>query len=150
MYKRQAKKEFRTPAFTPTEECTFDLDVTVSRQNLSIKVTPSNKNLTYICHLDKSATYYEFETDMQYAADDLFWTKYNLEAGRTLSDELLTGDIEMKAENLWASTGYVVYAYGCTADGVITTPLTSVRVLTEAGSDTPPATAAKPRLVRVR
>ena len=43
-----------------------------------------------------------------------------------------------------------VYAYGCTADGVITTPLTSVRVLTEAGSDTPPATAAKPRLVRVR
>lgn len=145
-----AKKEFRTPAFTPTEECTFDLDVTVSRQNLSIKVTPSNKNLTYICHLDKSATYYEFETDMQYAADDLFWTKYNLEAGRTLSDELLTGDIEMKAENLWASTGYVVYAYGCTADGVITTPLTSVRVLTEAGSDTPPATAAKPRLVRVR
>ena len=36
------------------------------------------------------------------------------------------------------------------ADGVITTPLTSVRVLTEAGSDTPPATAAKPRLVRVR
>ena len=64
---------------------------------------------------------------MQYAADDLFWTKYNLEAGRTLSDELLTGDIEMKAENLWASTGYVVYAYGCTADGVITTPLTSVR-----------------------
>ena len=145
-----AKKEFRTPAFTPTEECTFDLDVTVSRQNLSIKVTPSNKNLTYICHLDKSATYYEFENDMQYAADDLFWTKYNLEAGRTLSDELLTGDIEMKAENLWASTGYVVYAYGCTADGVITTPLTSVRVLTEAGSDTPPATAAKPRLVRVR
>ena len=127
-----AKKEFRTPAFTPTEECTFDLDVTVSRQNLSIKVTPSNKNLTYICHLDKSATYYEFENDMQYAADDLFWTKYNLEAGRTLSDELLTGDIEMKAENLWASTGYVVYAYGCTADGVITTPLTSVRVLTEA------------------
>ena len=90
--------------------------MTVSRQNLSIKVTPSNKNLTYICHLDKSATYYEFETDMQYAADDLFWTKYNL----------------------------------CTADGVITTPLTSVRVLTEAGSDTPPATAAKPRLVRVR
>lgn len=57
----------------------------------------------------------------------------------------------MKAENLWASTGYMlVYAYGCTADGVITTPLTSVRVLTEAGSDTPPATATKPRLVRVR
>ena len=46
--------------------------------------------------------------------------------------------------------GSLVYAYGCTADGVITTPLTSVRVLTEAGSDTPPATAAKPRLVRVR
>ncbi len=144
------KKEFRTPAFTPTEECTFDLDVTVSRQNLSIKVTPSNKNLTYICHLDKSSNYYEFENDMQYAADDLFWTKYNLEAGKSLSDELLTGNAEMKAENLWASTGYVVYAYGCTADGVITTPLMQVRVLTEAGSDTPPATAAKPRLVRVR
>lgn len=114
-----AKKEFRTPAFTPTEECTFDLDVTVSRQNLSIKVTPSNKNLTYICHLDKSATYYEFENDMQYAADDLFWTKYNLEAGRTLSDELLTGDIEMKAENLWASTrlcGLCLRLYGRRGD----------------------------------
>jgi len=145
-----AKKEFRTPAFTPTEECAFDLDVTVSRQNLSIKVTPSNKNLTYLCHLDRSSNYYEFENDMQYAADDLFWTKYNLEAGRTLAGELLTGDAELKAEDLWASTGYVVYAYGCTADGVITTPLVSVRVLTEAGSDTPPALAAEPRLVRVR
>lgn len=144
------KKEFRTPAFTPTEECTFKLDVTVSRQNLAIKVEPSNKNVTYICHIDKSSNYYDFETDEQYAADDLFWTKYNLGAGQTLSDELLTGNVEMKAENLWASTGYVVYAYGCTADGVITTPLMHVRVLTEAGSDTPSATTAKPRLVRMR
>lgn len=144
------KKEFRTPAFTPTEECTFKLDVTVSRQNLAIKVEPSNKNVTYICHIDKSSNYYDFETDEQYAADDLFWTKYNLGAGQMLSDELLTGNVEMKAENLWASTGYVVYAYGCTADGVITTPLMHVRVLTEAGSDTPSATTAKPRLVRMR
>ncbi len=143
-------KAFRTPAFEPIEDCTFKLDVTVSRQNLAIKVEPSNKNLTYICHIDKSSNYYDFETDEQYAADDLFWTKYNLGAGQTLSDELLTGNVEMKAENLWASTGYVVYAYGCTADGVITTPLMHVRVLTEAGSDTPSATTAKPRLVRMR
>ena len=145
-----AKKEFRTPAFTPTEDCTFKIDVTVSRQNLAIKVEPSNKNLTYICHIDTSSNYYDFETDAQYAADDLFWTKYNLKEGQTLSGELLTGTVEMKAENLWASTGYVVYAYGCTADGVITTPLMHVRVLTEAGSDTPPTTASSPRLVRVR
>ena len=124
--------------------------MTVSRQNLAIKVEPSNKNLTYICHIDTSSNYYDFETDAQYAADDLFWTKYNLKEGQTLSGELLTGTVEMKAENLWASTGYVVYAYGCTADGVITTPLMHVRVLTEAGSDTPPTTASSPRLVRVR
>ena len=144
------KKEFRTPAFTPTENCTFKIDVTVSRQNLAIKVEPSNKNLTYVCHIDKSSNYYDFENDAQYAADDLFWTKYNLEEGHTLSEELLTGTVEMKAENLWASTGYVVYAYGCTADGVITTPLMHVRVLTESGSETPSAASARPRLVRVR
>ena len=144
------KKEFHTPAFVPTENCTFDLEVTVSRQNLNITVKPSDPTLTYMCHLDKSATYYEFENDMQFAADDLFWTKYNLAEGGTLSDELLSGDVTLGAENLWASTGYVVYAYGCTPDGVITTPLKVVRVLTEAGSDTPPATTSVPKLMRLR
>ena len=144
------KKEFHTPAFVPTESCTFDLDVTVSRQNLDIKVKPSNPALTYMCHLDTSSSYYDFEDDMQFAADDLFWTEYNLTEGRTLSDELLTGDAVLRAENLWASTGYVVYAYGCTPDGVITTPLKVVRVLTEAGSDTPPATSSVPKLMRLR
>ena len=144
-------KAFRTPAFEPIEDCTFKIDVTVSRQNLAIKVEPSNKNLTYICHIDKSSNYYDFETDEQYAADDLFWTKYGLAEGETLAGELLTGTVEMQARDLWASTGYVVYAYGCTADGVITTPLMHVRVLTEAGID--PTSAPKhvaPRLVRVR
>ena len=144
------KKEFHTPAFVPTESCTFDLDVTVSRQNLDIRVKPSNPALTYMCHLDTSSSYYDFEDDMQFAADDLFWTEYNLTEGRTLSDELLTGDAVLRAENLWASTGYVVYAYGCTPDGVITTPLKVVRVLTEAGSDTPPATSSVPKLMRIR
>ena len=144
------KKEFHTPAFVPTESCTCDLDVTVSRQNLDIRVKPSNPALTYMCLLDTRASYYDFEDDMQFAADDRFWTEYNLTEGRTLSDELLTGDAVLRAENLWASTGYVVYAYGCTPDGVITTPLKVGRVLTEAGSDPPPATSSVPKLMRLR
>ena len=144
-----AKKEFRTPAFRATENCTFEIEATVSRQNVDIEVTPSNRNLTYICHIDRSSNYYDFENDMQYAADDLFWTKYGLAEGASFADELLTGAVSLRAQDLWASTGYVIYAYGCTADGVITTPLTMIRVLTEAGSDTASASKA-PRLMRVR
>lgn len=122
--------------------------MTVSRQNLNIKVTPSDPDMSYICHVDRSSVYEEFEDDMQFAADDLFWAKYN----GTFDKDLISGEATLKAENLWASTGYVVYVYGCTADGVITTPLTVTRVLTEAGSDNPPVsgTAARPMTARVR
>ena len=141
-------KEFHTPAFQPLENGTFELEVTVSRQNLNIKVTPSDPDMSYICHVDRSSVYEEFEDDMQFAADDLFWAKYN----GTFDKDLISGEATLKAENLWASTGYVVYVYGCTADGVITTPLTVTRVLTEAGSDNPPVsgTAARPMTARVR
>lgn len=141
-------KEFHTPAFRPLETGTFGLEVMVSRQNLDIRVTPSDPYMSYICHVDRSSVYAEFEDDMQFAADDLFWAKYN----GTFDTDLISGEATLRAENLWASTGYVVYVYGCTAGGVITTPLTITRVLTEAGSDNPPVSlsAARPLTARVR
>ena len=42
-----SKAAFKTGKFTPSEECTFEITTTVERQDVTVNVVPSNRNVTY-------------------------------------------------------------------------------------------------------
>lgn len=144
---RVSRKLFRTKPFTPASDCTFTIDVTVDKQDLAIKVTPSDKTVSYITFIDERDTYSDnFATPRQYPPYDLYWRMQGLEAGKTLADDdcFYTGDAAYNVVSLKAASAYIVFAYGCTADGVITTEPQIVEVHTKGTVDRPDlAPAAK-------
>lgn len=132
-----SKAAFRTPAFKPSESCTFTVEASVERQDITVKVTPSVKNTTYVCMIARTAYYNGFESDLQYAADDVFWTKIAAEEnGKPFSDYLFAGDQTLLSKDNWAATGYEICIYGCTADGVITTEPVLTHIATKGTVDT--------------
>ncbi len=144
---RVSRKLFHTKPFTPTSDCTFRIDVTVDKQDLDIQVTPSDKTVSYITYIDERDTYSDnFATPRQYPPYDLYWRMQMIEAGKTLAadDCFYTGDATYKMTGLKAASAYIVFAYGCTADGVITTEPEIVEVHTKGTIDQPDlAPAAK-------
>ena len=141
-----SKAAFRTAAFKPSESCTFRIETSVERQDITVKVTPSDKRATYICVIARTAYYQGFESDLQYAADDVFWTKLAAgEAQKSFGDYLFSGDQTLVARDNWAATGYEVCVYGCTADGVITTEPVLTHVVTQGSVDTAAPTAGGKR-----
>lgn len=137
---RVSRKLFRTKSFTPTEDCTFKIDVTVDKQDLAIKVTPSNKNTSYITFIDERDTYSDnFATPRQYPPYDLFWRMQGLQAGQTIQDDdcFYTGDSSYTVVSLKAASAYIVFAYGCSADGKITTEPEIIEVHTQGTIDQP-------------
>ena len=109
-------------------------------------MTPSDKRATYICVIARTAYYQGFESDLQYAADDVFWTKLAAgEAQKSFGDYLFSGDQTLVARDNWAATGYEVCVYGCTADGVITTEPVLTHVVTQGSVDTAAPTAGGKR-----
>lgn len=142
---RVSRKLFRTKAFTPTEACTFTIDVTVDKQDLAIKVTPSDKNTSYITFIDERDTYRDnFATPRQYPPYDLYWRMQGLEAGQTIGDDdcFYTGDAAYNVVSLKAASAYIVFAYGCSADGRITTEPEIVEVHTKGTVDQPDLNSA--------
>lgn len=138
-----SKAAFRTPAFMPSEQCTFEVTAAVERQDITVTVTPSNKNTTYICMIARTAEYDQFESDLQYAADDVFWTKYFAQQeNKSFADYLLSGEQTLLSKDNWAATGYEICVYGCTADGVITTEPVLTHVATQGTVDSTDPVAA--------
>lgn len=144
---RVTRKLFHTKSFIPTSDCTFRIGVTVDKQDLAIKVTPSDKTMSYITFIDERDTYSDnFATPRQYPPYDLYWRMRNLEAGKTIADDddFYKGDAAYNVVSLKAASAYIVFAYGCTADGVITTEPEIVVVHTKGTIDQPDlAPAAK-------
>ena len=142
---RVSRKLFHTKAFTPTEACTFTIDVTVDKQDLAIKVIPSDKNTSYITFIDERDTYRDnFATPRQYPPYDLYWRMQGLEAGQTIGDDdcFYTGDAAYNVVSLKAASAYIVFAYGCSADGRITTEPEIVEVHTKGTVDQPDLNSA--------
>ena len=142
---RVSRKLFHTKAFTPTEACTFTIDVTVDKQDLAIKVIPSDKNTSYITFFDERDTYRDnFATPRQYPPYDLYWRMQGLEAGQTIGDDdcFYTGDAAYNVVSLKAASAYIVFAYGCSADGRITTEPEIVEVHTKGTVDQPDLNSA--------
>ena len=145
---RVSRKLFHTKAFTPTEACTFTIDVTVDQQDLAIKVIPSDKNTSYITFIDERDTYRDnFATPRQYPPYDLYWRMQGLEAGQTIGDDdcFYTGDAAYNVVSLKAASAYIVFAYGCSADGRITTEPEIVEVHTKGTVDQPDLNSAAKR-----
>lgn len=145
---RVSRKFFHTKAFTPTEACTFTIDVTVDQQDLAIKVIPSDKNTSYITFIDERDTYRDnFATPRQYPPYDLYWRMQGLEAGQTIGDDdcFYTGDAAYNVVSLKAASAYIVFAYGCSADGRITTEPEIVEVHTKGTVDQPDLNSAAKR-----
>lgn len=146
-----SKAAFRTPAFKASESCTFKVEASVERQDITVEVTPSVKNTTYICMIARTALYNEFESDLQYAADDVFWTKMEAqESGKPFGEYLHAGDRVFESKDNWAATGYEICVYGCTADGVITTEPVITHIATKGTVDTGVSAAAGTRMQAVR
>ena len=149
-----SRKAFRTPAFVPAEKCTFSIDAQVEAQNLDITVIPSDPKCTYITFIDERDNFSDhFNSKLQYAPYDLYWRLQALAGeGKTLaqSKEFYTGTAKYSVVNLKASTAYIVFAYGCTADGVITTEPEIIEVVTRGTIDNPnePASAKRKPLHR--
>lgn len=70
-----SKAAFKTGKFIPSEECTFEITTTVERQDVTVNVVPSNRNVTYYFSVTRAAQQEQFDADLQFAVDDLIWTK---------------------------------------------------------------------------
>lgn len=131
-----SKAAFKTGKFTPSEECTFEITTTVERQDVTVNVVPSNRNVTYYFSVTRAAQQEQFDADLQFAVDDLIWTKIWAESQQiTLSSMLSKGEDSNKWTDLWAATAYIVCAYGVSEDGTITTRPTLARFVTKGTID---------------
>jgi hypothetical protein len=131
-----SKAAFKTGKFIPSEECTFEITTTVERQDVTVNVVPSNRNVTYYFSVTRAAQQEQFDADLQFAVDDLIWTKIWAESQQiTLSSLLSKGEDSNKWTDLWAATAYIVCAYGVSEDGAITTRPTLARFVTKGTID---------------
>lgn len=135
---RIGRKLFRTKPFVAAEKCTFTIETSVDRQNIAVTVTPSDNSVTYISFIDERDNYSRnFAQPLQYPPYDLYYRLLNLKENETIGDsaDFYAGKAVYTVVDLKASTAYIVYAYGCTADGVITTAPEIVEVLTRGTID---------------
>lgn len=131
-----SKTAFKTGKFAATEQCTFKIETTVERQDVTVVVTPSNKNIDYLWGIAERSSYNEYADKIMFAADWLFFTQMSAADNQlTLADYLVKGDDTYKRTELKAATGYIVYAYGCTPEGVITTEPEIVEFVTKGTID---------------
>lgn len=131
-----SKVGFKTGKFKASEDCTFKIESNVTRQDVTVTVTPSVPDVTYLVSVDKRDLYDAFENPLQYAVDDLNWTKvFAEESGATLESKLLSGKQSKEWKNLWGATAYKICVYGCTPEGVITTYPVVAEFLTQGTID---------------
>lgn len=131
-----SKTAFRTGKFTATQQCTFEITATVDRQDVDVQIIPSNKDVSYTWSITQRSYYQGFGNDLSFAADDLFFRqKQAADNGETLDKYLYKGDQTGSVKNLWAATGYVVCAYGCTPEGIITTEPKVIEFVTKGTID---------------
>ena len=59
-----SKAAFKTGKFTPSEECTFEIITTVERQDVTVNVVPSNRNVTYYFSVTRAAQQEQLNADL--------------------------------------------------------------------------------------
>lgn len=100
----------------------------ITDTSVEFTITPEDEEMTYIAMMTTKEYFDEFEDDEAYINDDLSWLENAAyEAGVDLSeyleDVLKKGAISDTQDMLDPETEYVVYAFGLSNNGIVTTSL---------------------------
>ena len=113
----------------PVDKPDFVIEVkNTTDTSVEFTITPEDEEMTYIAMMTTKEYFDEFEDDEAYINDDLLWLENAAyEAGVDLSeylkDVLKKGAISDTQDMLDPETEYVVYAFGLSNNGIVTTSL---------------------------
>lgn len=113
----------------PVDQPDFVIEVkNVTDTSVGFTITPEDEEMTYIAMMTTKEYFDEFEDDEAYIMDDLTWfDNAAIEAGVDLSEYLKgvlkKGVISDTQDKLDPETEYIVYAFGLSNNGIVTTSL---------------------------
>ena len=113
----------------PVDEPDFVIEVkNITDTSVEFTITPEDEEMTYIAMMTTKEYFDEFEDDEAYINDDLSWLdNAAYEAGVDLSEYLegvlKKGAISDTQDMLDPETEYVVYAFGLSNNGIVTSSL---------------------------
>lgn len=110
-----------TPDFVIEVKATTD-------DSVEFTITPADEEMTYVAMMTTKEYFDKFEDDEAYILDDLMWLdNAAYEAGVELSEYLegvlKKGVISDTQDKLDPATEYIVYAFGLSTQGIVTTKL---------------------------
>ncbi len=113
----------------PVDKPDFVVEVkNVTDTSVEFTITPADEEMTYIAMMTTKEYFDTFEDDEAYIMDDLTWLEdaaYNAGVGLSeyLEGVLKKGVISDTQDMLDPETEYVVYAFGLSNNGIVTTSL---------------------------
>ena len=113
----------------PVDKPDFVIEVgAVTDTSVEFTITPEDEEMTYIAMMTTKEYFDKFEDDDAYIMDDLMWlddAAYNagVELSEYLEGVLKTGVISDTQDKLDPATEYIVYAFGLSKTGIVTTSL---------------------------
>lgn len=113
----------------PVDKPDFVIEVgAVTDTSVEFTITPEDEEMTYIAMMTTKEYFDEFEDDDAYIMDDLLWldnAAFNagVELSEYLEGVLKTGVISDTQDKLDPATEYIVYAFGLSNNGIVTTSL---------------------------
>lgn len=114
---------------TPVDKPDFVIEVgAVTDTSVEFTITPEDEEMTYIAMMTTKEYFDKFEDDDAYIMDDLMWlddAAFNagVELSEYLEGVLKTGVISDTQDKLDPATEYIVYAFGLSKRGIVTTSL---------------------------
>ena len=113
----------------PVDKPDFVIEVkNITDTSVEFTITPEDEEMTYIAMMTTKEYFDEFEDDDAYIMDDLMWlddAAYDagVELSEYLEGVLKTGAISDTQDMLDPETEYIVYAFGLSNNGIVTTSL---------------------------
>ena len=113
----------------PIEKPDFVIEVnSITDTSVEFTITPEDEQMTYIAMMTTKKYFDEFEDDEAYIMDDLLWLddaayEAGVELSEYLEGVLKKGVVNDMQDKLDPATEYIVYAFGLTHNGIVTTPL---------------------------
>ena len=113
----------------PVDKPDFVIEVgAVTDTSVEFTITPEDEEMTYIAMMTTKEYFDKFEDDDAYIMDDLLWlddAAFNagVELSEYLEGVLKTGVISDTQDKLDPATEYIVYAFGLSKTGIVTTSL---------------------------
>ena len=113
----------------PVDQPDFVIEVkSVTDTSVEFTITPEDEEMTYIAMMTTKEYFDKFEDDDAYIMDDLMWlddAAYDagVELSEYLEGVLKKGAISDTQDMLDPATEYIVYAFGLSNNGIVTTSL---------------------------